>query len=292
MQLENEKMDKNKSPKMDYAQLLRAYLDHDTQGDAVDLAQSDLTALELLIQFESMLALHHRNTLERSDALPASSVLDIITVAELFFHGSDLNEIEKVLKRDARWQKIQGNPADFALFQDALNFLTFWDLSPLIPTPEYLKKIVMSRLYSEIPRENENTIVVRLKEGLRLIAGHVKQLYELSNPDAMVAVRGDLNATQNSATGALQFMTQEKDHGELYYQIVKDGRESVMLTVKLQNYRPRPKFINLRKEGRLLQSVPLKEDFAWFSQLGIGDYEVELKNSSSMPGTKVDIHIV
>ena len=74
--------------------------------------------------------------------------------------------------------------------------------------------------------------------------------------------------------------------------MVKDGNETVMLTVKLQNYRPRPKFINLRRQGRLLQSIPLRDDFAWFSQLSVGQYEIELQNTGNMSSKRVDIHIV
>ncbi|HRP68290.1 MAG TPA: hypothetical protein PLY93_02040, partial [Turneriella sp.] len=129
-------------------------------------------------------------------------------------------------------------------------------------------------------------------EGLRLIAGHVRNLYDLANTDQMVAVRGAID-TAVAPTGALQFMTTEANNsGELIYQVVKDGKDTVMLTVKLQNYRPRPQFINLRRDGRLLQSLPLHEDFAWFAQLTLGEYELELLNNSLNNGKKIDIHIV
>jgi hypothetical protein len=87
-------------------------------------------------------------------------------------------------------------------------------------------------------------------------------------------------------------MTSEANQGDLVYQVVKDGADTVMLTVKLQNYRPRPKFINLRRQGRLLQSMPLRDDFAWFSKLGVGKYEIELQNTGNAGGKRVDIHIV
>ncbi len=277
----------------EYSRLLKLYLDDKKHGEALNLASENLSALEMLVQFETMVAVNKRQgaTVETTGfKLP---IHEIVEVAEKFFSVDDPRIIEKELSKSKIWQTIKANNADFGLFQDTLAFLFTWGDRPMIPTPAYLKQIVMNRIYAAAPAEEESTIVIRLKDGLRLIAGHIHDLYNLTNSDEMVAVRGsDMATAAGGATGALQFMTSEEKQGDLFYQVVKDGNETVMLTVKLQNYRPRPKFINLRRQGRLLQSIPLRDDFAWFSQLSVGKYEIELQNGSATSSKRIDIHIV
>ncbi|MFZ5629637.1 MAG: hypothetical protein ACOY5B_10945 [Spirochaetota bacterium] len=279
----------------EYSGLLRLYLDEDQQPQAIQQAAENLSALEMLVQFETMVAINKRH---QATAQPASyqvALHDVVEIAEKFFSVEDPRAIEKDLQASRIWNAIKASPADFALFQDTLAFLFTWGEKPMVPTPVYLKQIVMNRIYAEAPQEGESTIVILLRDGLRLIAGHIRDLYNITNPDDMVAVRSgsdQASAQVGNPTGALQFMTSEANQGDLVYQVVKDGADTVMLTVKLQNYRPRPKFINLRRQGRLLQSMPLRDDFAWFSQLAVGKYEIELQNAGNVGGKRVDIHIV
>ncbi len=277
----------------EYSRLLKLYLSDKRQAEAIQMAGENLSALEMLVQFETMVALNKRQGAQVDNDGFKLPIHEIVEMAEKFFSVDEPQAIEKQLRGNKVWQTIKSNNADFGLFQDTLAFLFTWGDRPLIPTPTYLKQIVMNRIYASAPAEEESTIVIRLKDGLRLIAGHIRDLYNLTNSDEMVAVRSTGEAAAaGGATGALQFMTSEPKQGDLFYQVVKDGNDTVMLTVKLQNYRPRPKFINLRRQGRLLQSIPLRDDFAWFSQLAVGKYEIELQNSGNMSGKRIDIHIV
>lgn len=279
----------------DYSKLLKLYLDEDKQAQALKQASENLSALEMLVQFETMVAVNKRQAASAAPAEFTVPVEEVVAIAERFFSVEDPRTIEKDLQANKSWKAIKASQADFALFQDTLAFLFTWGDRPLVPTPVYLKQIVLNRIYAEAPQETESTIVIRLRDGLRLIAGHIKDLYNITNADDMVAVRSSSEASVSQAgqpTGALQFMTSEANQGDLVYQVVKDGNDTVMLTVKLQNYRPRPKFINLRRQGRLLQSMPLRDDFAWFSQLSVGKYEIELQNAGNVSGKRVDIHIV
>jgi len=294
VQVKKQRKSLEKLTPMEYSALLKLYLNDDKPAEAIKAAGENISALEMLVQFETMVALNRRQSSEIVDTEFALPIHQIVEVAEKFFSVDDPRAIEKELGKSKIWQTIKASTADFGLFQDTLAFLFTWGDRPLIPTPQYLKQIVMNRIYAAAPQEKESTIVIRLKDGLRLIAGHIQDLYNLTNPDEMVMVRGNTAVAENpaGATGALQFMTTEPKQGDLIYQVVKDGAETVMLTVKLQNYRPRPKFINLRRQGRLLQSLPLRDDFAWFSQLAVGKYEIELQNSGTVSTKKVDIHIV
>lgn len=279
----------------EYSSLLKLYLDEDKQPQAIKQASENLSALEMLVQFETMVAVSKRHQATTQPASFQVALHEVVAIAEKFFSVEDPRAMEKDLQASRIWNAIKASPADFALFQDTLAFLFTWGERPMLPTPAYLKQIVMNRIYAEAPQDGESTIVIRLRDGLRLIAGHIRDLYNITNPDDMVAVRSgsdQASAHAGNPTGALQFMTSEANQGDLVYQVVKDGADTVMLTVKLQNYRPRPKFINLRRQGRLLQSMPLRDDFAWFSQLAVGKYEIELQNAGSVSGKRVDIHIV
>lgn len=293
METKNTRKSLNKLTPAEYSNLLKLYLSDKRQAEAIQLAGENLSALEMLVQFETMVALNKRQGAVIESNAFKIPVHQIVEMAEKFFSVEDPRAIEKELTNSKTWQTIKTNNADFGLFQDTLAFLFTWGDRPLIPTPAYLKQIVMNRIYASSPAEEESTIVIRLKDGLRLIAGHIHDLYNLTTTNEMVAVRSAGEAASaGGATGALQFMTSEPKQGDLLYQVVKDGNDTVMLTVKLQNYRPRPKFINLRRQGRLLQSIPLRDDFAWFSQLAVGKYEIELQNTGNMSGKRVDIHIV
>lgn len=295
MQTSKKRKSLEKLSPADYSKLLALYLDDKKQKQALKMAAENISALEMLVQFETMVAMNKRLEIHEPQADYKLPVYQIVEIAEKFFNVEDPKLIERELKGSKTWQTIKASAADFGLFQDTLAFLFTWGDRPLIPTPAYLKQIVMNRIYAAAPVEEESTIVIRLKDGLRLIAGHIRDLYNLSNSDEMVAVRsaGETGFAANTpATGALQFMTTEPKQGDLFYQVVKDGADTVMLTVKLQNYRPRPKFINLRRQGRLLQSIPLRDDFAWFSQLSVGKYEIELQNAGTTSGKRIDIHIV
>ncbi|MBV6492302.1 MAG: hypothetical protein LDLANPLL_00295 [Turneriella sp.] len=281
------------------AAILKLYLDDKTRVKAAKQATKDIKSLEMLVQFETVLALHKRQTggvpkLNHGTSKEATYQLEIHEVAEIaekFFSIEEPQDIEKFLAKNNKWHKLKASQADFSLFQDILSFYFIWFEKPLLKTPAYLKQIVKNRLYAPSPAQSENSIVIRLENGLRLIAGQIKNLYDLTNADAMVQVRTGVS-TDTPTTGALQFLTSDPQMGEVVYHVVKDGKDTVMLTVKLQNYRPRPQFINLRRDGRLLQSLPLRDDFAWFAQLAMGDYEIELTSNGIGVGKKIDIHIV
>lgn len=293
METKKQRQSLEKLTPAEYSALLKLYLDEKKQDQALKKAEENLSALEMLVQFETMVALNKRQQASAREQQYQVPLHQVVELAEKFFSVGDMRAMEKELQASGVWQKIKANPADFALFQDTLAFLFTWGERPMVPTPAYLKQIVMNRIYAETPQEAESTIVIRLRDGLRLIAGHIRELYNITSADGMVPVRSTGEALQGGTpTGALQFMTSEANQGNLVYQVVKDGTDTVMLTIKLQNYRPRPKFINLRRQGRLLQSMPLRDDFAWFSQLSVGKYEIELQSAANVAGKRVDIHIV
>ncbi|MCS6972310.1 MAG: hypothetical protein N2Z22_02575 [Turneriella sp.] len=283
--------EQNRKAAVSFPQLLKLYLNEKTQKKALALAQKDLRLLEKLVQFETVLASSRRGV--GSPAVDCQVPLhQVVGLAEKFFDTTDPYLLEKELKASAAWQTIKNSPADFALFQDVLSFLFTLGERPVLPTPPYLKQIVLDKIYAAVPQTAEPAIVIRLREGLRLIAGHLEGLFPIATADDMVPVRSAATVSAQQPTGVLQFLLKDAEQGKMIYQIVKDGKDTVMLTIKLQDYHPRPKFINLRRQGRLLQSLPLRDDFAWFPQLAAGKYELELQNGGNDISRRVNIHIV
>lgn len=291
MAKERHQQNRKEKDAIGFHQLLKLYLNEKTQEKALALAQKDLRLLEKLVQFETMLAASRRGVgSPTADCqLPLHQVVGL---AEKFFDTTDPYLLEKELKASAAWQTVKKSPADFALFQDILSFLFTLGERPVLPTPPYLKQIILDKIYAAVPQTVEPEIVIRLRDGLRLIAGHLEGLFQMATADDMVPVRSAATVSAQQPTGVLQFLLKDAEQGKMIYQIVKDGKDTVMLTIKLQDYHPRPKFINLRRQGRLLQSLPLRDDFAWFSQLSAGKYELELQNGSNSTSRRVNIHIV
>lgn len=271
---------------------LKIYLNDKQSKEIARMADADTEVLEALVRFETIMAGAKKAFAQNNRALVLQEE-EILQFADLFFTENASTDLEIVLKENKKWKTLLSSESDFALFQDVLSLLFAYNTRPLLKTPEYLKEIVMKRIYREIPaKSGENSIVIRIKEGLQLISGHLENVFLLPVHGEAVAVRSSLLTDSTADHGVLQFFSQEPDIGQLIYQVVQDSSETVMLTVKLQNYRPRPKFINIRKSGRLMQSFPMLEDFAYFSQLTTGDYQIELKNDAGVITRQVEIQIV
>lgn len=273
-------------------ELLAMYLNDKSGEKVVSLAETDTEALEALVRFEAILSGAKKAFAQNGLSLKLPEE-DILSFADLFFAENAAPDLEIALRDNKYWKTLLSSEADFALFQDILSLLFAYNNLPLIKTPDYLKDIVMKRIYREIPAGAEsNSIVIKIKEGLQLITGHLQNVFLLPIHGEAVAVRSSLVTDSTTDNGVLQFFSNEPESGQLIYQVVQDSSETVMLTVKLQNYRPRPKFINIRKSGRLMQSFPMLEDFAYFSQLTSGDYQIELKNDAGVITRQVEIQIV
>ena len=130
----------------EYSRLLKLYLNEKKQGEALKLASENISALEMLVQFETMVAVNKRQDAMANATAFKLPVHQIVEVAEKFFSVDDPRVIEKELAQNKIWQTIKSSNPDFGLFQDTLAFLFTWGDRPLIPTPAYLKQIVMNRI--------------------------------------------------------------------------------------------------------------------------------------------------
>ncbi|HRP68291.1 MAG TPA: hypothetical protein PLY93_02045, partial [Turneriella sp.] len=150
-----------KSGSKEYAHLLKLYLDEKSRAKAIALAQDDLKSLDMIVQFETMLALNKRNAAAQRATKFALATHEVMEIAEQFFSVDDPHLMEKMLSKNKVWQKLKTSDADFSLFQDILSFLFTWFEKPLIPTPAYLKQIIMNRLQTAAPAPTTGAIVIR-----------------------------------------------------------------------------------------------------------------------------------
>ncbi|WP_041948418.1 hypothetical protein [Turneriella parva] len=178
MQTNKKRKSLEKLSPADYSKLLALYLDEKKQKQALKMAADNISALEMLVQFETMVAMNKRLEIGSVPADYKLPVYQIVEIAEKFFHVEDPKLIETELKGNKIWQTIKASAADFGLFQDTLAFLFTWGDRPMIPTPAYLKQIVMNRIY--MPRH-------RQKKSRQLLFGS-KTVFALSRAIFVISI--------------------------------------------------------------------------------------------------------
>lgn len=269
-------------------ELIKYYLDDETRDEAIKHTSDCLECLDHLIKLETWLSHSKRHSLDKLN----TSGLDeqnIIELAEVIVDSG--RKPEAVIDYESSdWQKVlQSNNA----LQLLLNYVDILSAPPeeKVETPEYLRHIVRERLKIEKVQHSDESIFIRMKNGLRLLGASAQNLLPLNENTLEPAFRSAVLDRNTDSNKMLQFISND-DQGSLLYQVVQDGESTVMLTVKLQNYKELPRFMNIKREGRLIQSFPVSEDFAFFPQVSPGAYEVELKGHSGQTIKQVAIEIV
>lgn len=148
-------------------------------------------------------------------------------------------------------------------------------------TPSYLLNIAMSRLDAQEKEAQKtniiNNIVINIKEGVELINQSIDNLFLIPQSAEVVQVRSSSVTENDEKKNALNFYSEGEAGKKLLYYFVKENNESVMMTIKLQNYSKKPSSIAIKKEGQILNTYPVSKDYAYFSRLSAGDYEIELQ---------------
>ena len=164
-------------------------------------------------------------------------------------------------------------------------------------TPLYLTNIVeahFNRIESQKNSSKVAKILIKLGDGLKMMNGQIEEFFNLPANEDTVKVRSALTSAEGAVnnTNALHFFSKEEEDQKILYQVVKDGLNSVMLTIKLQDFRNLPKLINLKRQNRLIHSYVLKEDFAFFQELSPDIYMIELKNQHGQITKQIELNLV
>lgn len=264
---------------------LKMYLSDKNKEKAMKHAQTCLDCMEKLVAIETWLATNRQEKAFFSAEINSDSMLECI---DRYQEAVSMGRVESFYQSDKEFLKIRKDEKAFLAFQQLVQSL---DITvPLRPTPEYLKVIVANKLAQEKEKTDSTSIVILMKNGVRLLTGALENVI-MSDGSIPVATRSTL-APEKTDTGALEFMFGENEVGNVHYQVVQDGPETVMLTVRLENFPALPKFVNLKKFNRTLHSFSMKGNSAYFGQLYAGYYSIELKDYASRVIRRMDIQVV
>lgn len=278
---------KKSRQKCSYA-FLENYLNETKKIEALEHAENCVDCLETALSFEKILFTAKRKVTDQDLKLQLSET-ELISRAETY-----LSQIKSGQSGDE--SIVPQSQGDQLYFFQLINYLQGSEKADknLIKTPVYLKQYVMRQLDRDQEASKATSIVIRVKNGVKLVGNYLDEVFTVPDFAEAEAVRSVATAAEpTTAHGILQFYLQAEESKEkLLYQVVQDGPGTVMLTVKLQGFSSLPRVMNLKRENRLILSFPIKEDFAFFPQLTPGNYQVELKGKSGMVIKTVDIEIL
>ncbi|MDH5720451.1 MAG: hypothetical protein OEZ13_07475 [Spirochaetia bacterium] len=156
-------------------------------------------------------------------------------------------------------------------------------------TPDYLKNIAFERLKSE--KTSSERFYIKIKNGIKLIGEFADNLFVIPQTAEAAAFRSALPVEHEALPSSLSFYT-KNDKERILYHAVQDGPNTVMISIKIQNFSPGLKTINLRKEGRILRSHSAKDDTAYFSRISPGLYYIELKDAQNNVIKDIELNIL
>lgn len=169
----------------------------------------------------------------------------------------------------------------------------------LIKTPDYLHEFVRRSLSkkSKISEKTVKTISIVIKqktgEALRFLEAGLSG-FQTSVFDAhLLPARGkELNL--NESISLLQAETEAKDSAKsrLKYQFIKDGENSVLLTILMDKALLGKKIIGLFKKDRLIKSFETNMNTAYFPQITQGFYLIKINNPTGQLIDTANIEIL
>ena len=269
--------------------VLKKYLSDRSRPEALKHAADCLDCMEKLVATETWLATRvQENALLTGTSQIQSGVL--LSTVDRYLTARQKGKLETFLAQDKNYLRVSSDETAYKEFQQLL--MAYDSPSTVKPTPLYLKKIIQNRLAVKSSEVAETSgLVILLKDGIRLLSGAMEGLFVMPDTGQAIATRSTSTLQQNNDSGALQFMLSGSDSGQIQYQVVQDSEDTEMLTIHLENFTVLPKFVNLKKEGRLLHSFSMKNNVAYFPQLGEGSYCVELKDYAGRITRRMDVHV-
>lgn len=235
-------------------------------------------------------------------------VLPILSLQKEFSTNEDLSylEIEEIFsfvedyrKRKAKvfqeksgtWQKIVGNPKLLEFFQKIFRAYTLLSLPASVKFPKELKTYIDE--WFKAGQTKPKKIFIVMGETLKLLGGFWENAQVI--PAYGMSLRHPFN--QENMNQVLKFKLPysenlTEDQGEVLYQVMRDGKDNLLLTVGIENCHPKPQVVSLKREGRLLHSYPVRENWLYFPQLTFGTYEMEFKDREGQLQRKLEFALI
>lgn len=142
-----------------------------------------------------------------------------------------------------------------------------------LPLPVYLREYTKNNL--SLPEKNDNLIVVLSEKGIRLVGSLLKTLSIQESSQLPLAFRSAQTDAPDDVTNSVIFQETTAEDQKFYYQIVKENKNEVYLSVKAEA-EPIFQQVNLRRDGRFILTGKINHDgSASFSGLAPGNYTIE-----------------
>ena len=264
--------------------IISEYIDSEKKDQALLHMKECMSCAEKIIAYEHVLHSYQKNaaifkSITEVDSVKAVKIAEDMNKKSL--SAGALKELELVLQQEGMGEYlIQMN-----------QFISSDHSYKNLSVPIYLKNIVNSYFETAKPVKKQGAIMIYIGETMRLLNSFADHLHLLPTDD-MVPVRSSGVSESMASPGLLQFISTSDDSEEkILYQVVKDGENSAMLTIRLQNFKVMPKLLNVKRENRLLHSFPVKVDYAYFPKMEAGQYNIELKDASGTLIKQIDVYI-
>jgi len=204
-------------------------------------------------------------------------------IADEYMKGDSIVK-EKILKTT---QELN-NPAYFKLFQDLVYMVSTYNVENNTPVPEHYANFAQAnKTRTEKPKEFLlDRIAVRIKEGVQVIGNHLDNVFTLTGEVELVPIRSNV-AGEQAPSDMMSFYVNIDEQKKIVYNIVKDHTNRVMLTIKLQNFTEIPNSMNLKENGKIISTYPMQKDYAYFSKVEAGSYQIELQYRGSNSRTEI-----
>ncbi|MCS6985012.1 MAG: hypothetical protein NZM25_07820 [Leptospiraceae bacterium] len=267
--------------------LFEQLIGNSQKDEVIAHTQSCRTCQERLILWELLLPYLAREQDWQSISQLEGEELDEIFGLVDAYQKKSFSALEE---KKELFRKIMAQERAFLLFQKLVGMYQAIEQRRINRLPLALKKHVLRSLETQ-DEVNTGRIFLVLGEKLRLMGS--MDLGLKIHPVHAIALRS-LPYLAKPEEPHLSFsMPYGKGlMGELFYQVVKDGNESLLLTVGIHHCEPQPRIVNLKRDGRLLHSYPVREKWLYFPHLTVGHYELEFKDSEGRLQNKVDLELV
>lgn len=271
--------------------IFEEYMNQESHSEALEHMESCPECAMAVMQMENI--------------LPANRVFELSSNSQGL--PGDENEMARLVEEFQKGGGAQASKLSAAQIMEVNSIasaIESFDSSPADAAPEYLLRIVRNRLEATQKAnqkatqkasqkgDTSNSIVVNLKDRLRVMGEAFENIFVMPAPEAVTVRSSGVSQQSESGEnpGYLHFYTNEQNGKKLVYHFVKDGSNTVMLTLKFQGYSEKPNSIQLKQNHSLVTTCPVTKDYAYFAKLDTGRYEMELKyNSGEVNRVNLDI---
>ena len=263
--------------------LIENYLE--SEASHYDKISSDIDFLEKIFRMEMIL--HDKNKKVRNKPkgrLSPAKEKKLFKLAEDFILED--KPVFKISDKVIR-EKIFSDAQLLSYFQDLIFFISAGEAESR-KTPSYLRKIIQKKIYENTKARKSITILI--KDSLKLLNQDLNNLFEIPLFQEAISSRyaGDIPLSKN----VLQFLNKQEDGTEIIFQALKDGENTITISLNLEKSSVLPSTVTLRKDGRVIQKNSSAKKNILYDHLMAGAYQIELGKGKNHSKRVIDVNLI